>query len=272
MTGGVERAALVLAALLAASCGAPLMKLPAGPGAPAPDAADALREATIACRAVSTITAEIAVSGSIGGHRFRGRLLVGLASPASARLEAVAPFGQPLFLFVARDGDTTLLLPRDNRVLEHGRGDAVLEAVAGVPLDALDLRVAVTGCTSAPDSTEARRLGDDWLAVPDGPTDVYLHRDPHTAPWRLVAAVHRDAGHANWRAEYRDFQNGLPRTVRLASLDSARFDLRLTLSQIEVNEPLDATTFRLQIPAGAEPITLEELRQDGPLAATRHVE
>ena len=31
-----------VASLLRASCGAPLMKLPAGPGAPAPDAADAL--------------------------------------------------------------------------------------------------------------------------------------------------------------------------------------------------------------------------------------
>ena len=51
----------------------------------------------------------------------------------------MAPFGQPLFIFVATGDDATLLLPRDERVLEHGRPDAVLEAVAGVPLGAADL-------------------------------------------------------------------------------------------------------------------------------------
>ena len=66
----------------------------------------------------------------------RGRLLAGLAAPASARLEAVAPFGPPVFIFVARDDEATLLLPRDRRVLEHGRPTAVLDAVAGVPMSA----------------------------------------------------------------------------------------------------------------------------------------
>src|SRR5207247_11119018 len=138
--------ALVLAALISASCSARLLKLPSGAGTPAPDAAGALAEATAACRTVSTITAEMAVSGSVGGRRLRARLLAGLASPASARLEAVAPFGPPLFFFVARGGDATLYLPRDDRVLEHGRPAAVLEAIAGVPLDAADLRVTLIGC------------------------------------------------------------------------------------------------------------------------------
>ena len=112
------------------------MKLPSGPGAPAPDAADALAQATSACRGIRTLTAEIAVSGS--GRRpadSAAGCSAGLAAPASARLEAVAPFGPPLFIFVATDDDATLLLPRDDRVLEHGRPDEVLEAVAGVPLE-----------------------------------------------------------------------------------------------------------------------------------------
>ena len=72
----------VAAALACASCGAPpLMKLPAGPGAPAADAADVLFQATTACRAVRTLTAEIAVSGSVAGHRIRGRLLAGVSAP-----------------------------------------------------------------------------------------------------------------------------------------------------------------------------------------------
>ena len=261
--------AIVLAALLSASCSAPLMKLPSGPAVPAPDAAAALTEATAACRAASTMTAELAVSGTVGGRGLRARLLAGLASPASARLEAVAPFGQPLFIFVARGNDATLLLP-DGRVLEHGRPEAVIEAIAAVPLDATTLRIVLTGCTSAPDPTHARQLGDDWRVVPDGPREVYLHRDARSAPWRVVAAVNREADVPTWRAEYRDFSSdgalkGLPRAVRLASVGSTRFDLRLRLSQVEINETLDDAVFTVQIPANAVPITLAELRNAGPL-------
>ena len=261
-------AAALLVALISASCGAPLMKLPSGPAMPAPDAAAALMDAIAACRAVSTITAEIAVSGSVGGRGLRARLTAGLASPASVRLEAVAPFGQPLFFFVARGNDATLLLPRDGRVLEHGRPDAVLEAIAAVPLDPATLRMVLTGCTSAADPTRARQIGDDWRVVPDGPREVYLHRDARGAPWRAVAAVNLDTDMPTWRAEYRDFAgagalSGLPRTVRLASVGSNRFDLRLTLSQVAINDTLEDTVFTLQIPRDAVPITLVELRNSG---------
>jgi len=263
----LARAWAMLAALLTVSCGVPLMKLPPGPGRAAPDAEDAVTEATLACRAVSTLTAVVAVSGSVRGHRMRGHLLAGLAPPASARLEAVAPFGPPLFIFVARGNDATLLLPRDERVLEHGRPDDVLEAMTGVPLDASDLRTTLTGCAPAPDWQGARHVGDDWRVVPDGPNEVYLRRNPHAAPWRLVAAVHRGAAGAEWRAEYRDFENGLPRTIRLASAESGRFDLRLALSQVDINVPLEADVFRLQVPKSAQPITIDELQQSGPFAA-----
>lgn len=250
--------------MLSASCAPRLIKLPNGPGAPAPDGATAVAEATAACRGVSSISAEVAVSGSVGGQRVRGRLLAGLAAPASARLEAIAPFGQPLFIFVSHGGDTTLLLPRDNRVLEHGRSDAVLEAIAGVPLDAGALRTAMTGCPTTPDAARAQQFGADWRLLPDADGDVYLHRDARSGPWRIVAVLHREP--ADWRAEYRDFAaGGLPRTVRFRSVDPKRFDLQLTLSQVDVNPALDADAFRVAVPRDAEPMTLQELRASGPL-------
>jgi hypothetical protein len=247
------------------------MKLPSGPGGPAADAKDAVDGATSACRMVSTLSTEIAASGSIGGQGLRGRLLAGLAPPASARLEAVAPFGQPVFVFVSHGGDATLLLPRDNRVLQHGQSDSVLEAVAGVPLDAAGLRTALTGCAVAPDAGRARQFGADWRVVPDGPDDLYLHRES-SAGWRLVTTIHHgstsDSGRAgeDWRAEYRDFQSGLPRSIRFVSSDPRRFDLRLSLSQVDLNATLGDEVFRVQVPPDADPITLEELRQQGPLA------
>jgi hypothetical protein len=259
-------ATVALVSALSAACSAPLLKLPPGPGALAPDGRVAIDDATAACRRVSTITLEIAVSGSIGGHRTRGRLSAGLARPASARLEAVAPFGQPLFIFVANGDDATLLLPRDQRALEHARPDAVLEAIAGVPLDASALLAVVTGCAAAPDAASTRALGDTWRVAPDGSDEVYFNREGSSVPWRLVATVHRAPG-AGWRAEYRNFQNGLPQSIRLVSAVAGRFDLQLALSQIDVNTPLAADVFRLPIPASAAPITLDELKQSGPLSA-----
>ncbi len=257
-----------------ASCGTPLMKLPSGPGAPVPaqQAAAALDQATSACRALRTLTAEIAVSGSAGGHRLRGRLSAGVAAPASARLEAVAPFGPPLFIFVATGDDATLLLPRDERVLAHGQADAVLDAVAGVPLGAADLESTLTGCAPADAAgpLPARQFGDTWQQVTAASGDLYLHRASAGQPWLLAALVRRSSGGRAWRTEYRDHQNGLPRTIRLTSVDDGQpqgaFDLQLALSQVETNVPLGAEAFTILVPKSAVPISIDELRRSGPLA------
>ena len=203
--------------------------------------------------------------------------------PASVRLEAVAPFGQPLFFFVATGDDATLLLPRDERVLEHGRPDAVLEAVAGVPLGAADLATTLTGCPPASSSAlpdaGARQFGDTWLVIgsPGGPgsdigDELFLRRETRTRPWQLVAVSRRAPGsNRRWRAEYADRQSEIPRSIRVISVDDngntgRAFDLRLALSQVEVNTTLGDEVFQLQIPPSALPITIDELRAAGPLA------
>lgn len=262
---GAKGSTLAAAALFCVSCGAPLLKLPAGPGTPATDASTVIAEATSACRAVNTITLEMSVHGTAGGHRLRGRLAAGLAAPASARLEAVAPFGEPVFVFVAVNADATLLLPRDRRVLEHGRPAEVLEAVSGVPLDAAALRTLITGCARGPDIADAVALGDDWRVAPDGDDNVYFRRERSSGAaqprWRLVATTRRNA----WRAEYSMFESNLPHAVRLVSQPAGRFDLQMEFSQVDVNVTLAPDTFKLQPTASATPITLEELRQSGPL-------
>lgn len=253
------------AALLTVSCAAPLMTLPDGPGTPAPDAADALGQAIATCRAVRTFTAEVGVSGKVGGQRARVRLLAGVAAPASAYLDAPAPFGAPAFIFAATGDDATLLLPRDRRVLEHGQPADVLEAVTGVALSPGDLRAALTGCVTDGDAAGARQLGEAWRMIP-GPPQMFLRRERPSGPWRLVAVVHRTPGQPEWRAEYRNFSGDVPRTIRLASADPGRFDLQLALSQVEINVPLDVATFHPSIPSSYTAITLEEIRRVGPLA------
>jgi hypothetical protein len=270
------RAPAVFMAALAVSCGAPLMKLPSGPGAPmsAADAAALLAGATTTCRGIRTLTAEIGVGGSAAGHRVRGRLLAGVAAPASARLEAVAPFGQPIFIFTAVGDKATLLLPRDRRVLKEAPPADVLDAVAGVPLDAADLFTTLTGCAPAASDVQGEAFGDGWRAItaagPRGTRTVYLRRDDANQPWRIVAVLRADVGDRNWRAEYREQSNGLPRSIHLAGggaqSPDRRFNITLALSQIETNMTLDPEAFTIQIPADTDVITLEELRESSPLA------
>jgi len=257
---------LTAAALVWASCSAPLLKLPSGPGVPALDAMDVILAATAACRPVSAVSLEMSVSGSIAGGRVRGRLLAGLTRVGAVRLEAVAPAGQPVFFLTNGVGfvqpGATLLLPRDNRVLEGGQFDAVLQAVTGIPLDAPLLFLVLTGCVpSAPVGGNA--LGDDWRLVTAGSYDVYVHREKD-GTWRLMATVTRGAD-SGWRAEYSSFQDGLPRSIRLVSVRSRAFDLTIALSQVELNPTLGDNVFRIQIPTSAKPIALDELKASGPL-------
>jgi outer membrane biogenesis lipoprotein LolB len=261
-------AAVACCALLASACAPRLLDLPTGPGEPAADGRSVVAAATAACRDVTSFVAEGAVSGSADGQRVRGRLHLGVAAPASARLEAIAPFGQPLFILVARNGRATLLLTRPDRVLEHDDPMEVLEALTGIPLDAADLLTTLTGCGESSESADVRRLGADWRmqTAPEG--DAYFNRESASAAWRLVVRVRRDPGQREWRVEYREFDGAFPTALRFVGQDRNRLDLRIALSQIERNVALGGEAFEVRVPAGARPVTLDELRGGGPLGAS----
>lgn len=247
---------------VAAACAPPpLMRLPAQPGSPASDGAAVLAEATAACARVSSVVAEASVTGSVQDQRVRATLHVGVAAPDAARLEAIAPFGRPLFTFVADDGRATLLLTRPDRVVADASPAALLEAVTGVPLDPAGLRAALTGCAAGSTLLDVRQLGDGWRVGREGNTQRYFRREGGGDPWRLVASVYREPGRPDWRAEYHDHAaDGLPRVLRLASSDTRGFNLRLGLSQVEIDVLLEASAFELRVPPGAQSLTLEELR------------
>lgn len=258
-------AVLALFGLVSTGCGAARQQLPTGPGDPIPDAASVFKQAVNACRLVTSLSAEMSVSGTASGQRLRGRVLVGVAAPASALLDAAAPFGASLFIYAAHEGDATLLLPRDRRVLPHGDPAAVLEAVAGVPLDPSDLRQTLTGCALEGEAQSGRAFGESWRVVTVKDDQAYLRR--RRGVWRLVALRHHEDGGRGWRADYADFERDLPQTIRLTSADEGRrFDLRFRLSQVEVNPTLGPDVFALKIPPSLSPISLEELRRTGPMS------
>lgn len=257
-----------MATIAGAACapGARRIALPAGTGTPTSDYSAALTSALKACRDVRTLQAELSLSGQAGRQRLRGRVLAGFA-PGALRLEAVAPFGSPAFILVADGSRGTLLLPRDHRILQNAAPEEILNALIGVPLGPDDLRAVLSGCVKANvEPKSAREYGPDWIGVELGAGGIlYLQRQP--AGWRAVAGRYRGLEIA-----YPQFAGERPAQITIRSAPGAAAsnaaDVRLTvsLSQVEVNGDLPRNELvAIKIRPGLQPITLQELRDAGPL-------
>ena len=256
----------LLGALFLSGCGAKRFSPPSGPGLPFPEYASAFEQATGECRNVRTITATLSLSGRAGEQKLRGQVDAGFSAPSEARLEGRAPFGRPVFILVARDATSaTLVLPRDNRVLGDAPPAAIVEALAGVALAPADLRAAIAGCGFSGAPADGRLYGD-WLAVDTPDATHYLRRQG--GRWRLIVSTR-----APLTIEYRDFSAaGRPSTVGIRTTpagDRAATDMTLRLSDVSTNVTLGPEVFALEIPEGADPLTLEELRRAGPLGTAQ---
>ena len=235
--------------------------LPAGAASPFPEYQQAWTEATRECARVQTLTASLAMSGKVAKTTLRGRIDAGFAAPSSLRLEAVAPFGRPVFVLVATGDAGTLLLERDNRVLRGARPADIVEALAGVPLGAADLRAVVTGCGlwAAASPHEGRRYADGWAAIDLDDGTAFLRQA--NARWRIAAA---SSPHMTVR--YDLDRDGRPSTIRIfTDASTTAADLTLRVSQVDINVTLTPRTFTIDVPRDAAPITLDELRRAGPL-------
>ncbi len=245
-----------------ASCAPKPPTLPTGSGLPFPEFAAAYAEATQGCSGVRTLTAAIDLSGRAGRTKLRGRIDAGFAAPGDLRLEGVHPFGKPVFILVARGDQATLVLPRDNRVLRDARPAAIVEALAGVALGPAEMRAAVAGCGLGPVTPDGgRSYPKEWVALDAAGTTTYVRRIE--GRWR-IAAVSRGA----LTILYSGYAGGRPAAVRIRTSPesaTAAADLTLRLSQVETNTTLGRGVFDVEVPAGADPLTLEELRRAGPL-------
>ena len=255
--------------VLVSGCGAKRLTLPAGPGAPFPEYARAFEQATADCHRVNALTATLGLSGRAGEQRLRGRVDAGFTSAGQARLEGRAPFGRPVFILVAPSEKTaTLLLPRDNRVLRDALPAAIVEALTGVDLNPGELLAALAGCgVGAANPSGGRAYGREWIAIDADRATHYLKRVD--GRWRLIASARGPL-----TIENRDFVSGRPstigmRTTAAAATPRAATDLTLKLSDVDINVAIDPEAFKIEIPAGANPLTLEELRRAGPLGAVQ---
>jgi hypothetical protein len=257
----------LLAAAAATACAPARLQLPSGDGEPFPSYAEAAREATAGCREVRTLSAELGLSGRAASQKLRGRATVGLAAPASLRLEGTAPFGPPVFILAADGARATLLLPRDNRTLTAAEPAVILEALVGLDLGAADLLALLSGCVVPnPQPTGGRLFPGDWARVDvAGDASMFLRRDGRQR-WTVRAGTR-----PSLRAEYERDASGTPTAVRVVTGAGGpgATDLRVGLSQVDLNTALGAEVFQVKVPAGARPMTLDELRLAGPLGDRR---
>jgi len=133
----------------------------------------------------------------------------------------------------------------------------ILGALTGVALGPADLQAILTGCVvPAPQPIDARRHANGWASIDlSGGATLYLQPTGQNA-WTLRAAK-RDG----WQIEYPSWNGNFPQTVRLQSTQpNVNVDLTATLSQVETNKDLEDAAFAVNVPPGAEPITLDDLR------------
>ncbi|HET7219936.1 MAG TPA: hypothetical protein VFJ02_17885 [Vicinamibacterales bacterium] len=260
----IRRIALLLPAaslFVVTACASRLPPLPPGPGTPFAEYASAYAEATGTCRNVRTMAAVLEISGRAAGSRFpRAKVDAGFEAPGKMVLELPAP-GRPFFTFAVNSTTATLVLPRDGRVLKDAPPADTLEALAGISLTPDELRQIVTGCGFGGEPAAGRTLSGEWAAVDAGGAVAYLQQV--AGPWRLTAATRGAI-----EVRYADFAGGRPSTIRLRTNGAGRdraTDLTIRTSQVDINEPIAASAFQPEIPAGARPMTLDELRQAGPL-------
>lgn len=254
------RAALLSLTILI-GCAPKAPTLPSGGGAPFPGFGSAYAQATGGCEGVKTLSAVMSLSGRTGKQRLRGRIDAGLEAPDRIVLEAVAPFGRAFFVLAGAGNDSTLVLPRDGRFLRGEKPDAIVEAVTGVALGPADLRMVLAGCgmPGGPPAS-AQSFDGGWASVDTGETTTWLRQ--MDGKWRVAAATRGTVA-----VHYADYGDSRPATVRIrmTTAGDVGADLTLRLSELDVNVPLDPGVFTLEVPAGATPITLEELRRAGPM-------
>lgn len=260
LTHAVCIVASAASAMMVAACAPARLTLPTDTGSPLPDLRAVHDSVSRACRGARTLTAELALSGHAGETRLRGRVVAGFERPASMRLEGVAPFGAPAFILVARGGEATLLLPRDERVVRAASPEDVLGALTGVTLAPADLLAVLTGCVVPDPVPRGGRLhGNGWASIDlDGNSRLYLARVD--GAWKPRAASRQ-----GWDVQYATWQGDFPRAVVLRSMSGLDVELSAAVSQLEVNVPLEDAAFAVTVPPGTMPLTVEELREAGPL-------
>jgi len=255
-----RRGAVLALTLVMAGCATKGFVVPAGPGTPTTAADPVFAAWSKTCAAIDTLTVEAGLSGQVERGKVRGRLHAGLTKGGGVRLEAVAPFGPPLFTLAGHADRATLWLPRDSEVVRDETPAAIVDALAGVALSPGDLLAVMTGWLGAGDAPGRAEQFAGLTRVSTGTgIDTW---------WRLPGGAARPVAivRGELQVEYLELGDGAPNVVRLtrrSSAGAAMADLRLSLAQRETNVAIDPAAFRVDVPPDARAISLDDLRRAG---------
>jgi hypothetical protein len=136
----------------------------------------------------------------------------------------------------------------------------VLGALTGVSLGPADLQAILTGCVqTTPVAVGGRLFDGGWASIElDGGASLFLRSVSNA--WQIRAARLR-----GWRIEYGAWAGTFPRSVSLRAQTPVVVDVTATISQLETNVPIAPAAFEVDVPPGTVAMTLEELRDAGPL-------
>lgn len=258
-------AIVITASALGAGCATRGFRPPDGPGAPAPEAAAALDEATARCRNASSFEGRPSLSGRAGADAIPSiRIDTVLTRAGGIYLEANAgPMGAvDVFWLSGRDGRATLLLEEDNAFVDD-QPAAIVEALTAVSLGPDRLLAMLTGCISRDlaVSDAAAYEGGDLIRVTTADATLYLRRT--AGRWRVQAGAFDGL-----TVELVEHGPAFPADLRIVTGAGAEtpVDLRVRVSPpIRVNGTVNPAAFERTPPAGAARITLADLRAAGPL-------
>ena len=231
--------------------------------APAPRSRTPRRPTTKRSRSaapVRTIRATLGLSGRAGSTALRGNVDAGFEAPEKIRLEGRHPLGRPVFILASPGPQTTLYMPRENRVMQNASATDIVEALVGLRLAPHDLRTLVSGCGfEVAQPSEGRQYRDGLVAVTVGGATTYLRQEQ--GRWRVAGSTRPPLSVLYSRLRQRPAIDAPPAGHRHAGGRCHACGSR----DVNINVPLEPEVFAVDVPAGAQPLTIEELRRAGPL-------
>lgn len=240
---------------------------------PAGGTPDAIGHRTVASLSsacsTTTVTANVGVAGRVGRQRVRGTLQVGTARPGRVRIDAVAPFGVPIFVLASDGETTTLVLPRERAFIRGASVAQILDALIQVPLTADDLAAVLLACPRTPvDDERSRQLVDGEVSAADAEgVTAFARVAPSARLTGLLFPVSPERARRVAVAYPLASSSRRVVDVEVGTMPAAAAQLRLTLSDVETGAVLGPEAFIAVVPDGARALSLDELRRLSPFAA-----
>ena len=250
---------LLPVAVVAAGCAARVFTPPVGPAVPFADAPQVWEQVTAPCRDAQRYVAQLRVQGWVGSRDQRiAQTLDGAVTRGDDVYLELRMVGTTVFQMAGQAGQSTIVFPRDERVLTAPTRD-IVSALTGLQWGGRELLDVLSGCVASPAGAVSGERAGSSLRITLSPTTHAWLRE-RDGRWQVWAAQVE-----GWPVEYQMFSGRWPSTVHVTATGATPLDLRFTVSQVKVNIDLPPAIFTATVPSHFQTITLDDLRSIGPL-------